>query len=627
MQDINETINNYYIENAIYTLKNRIPDNSLDLVLTSPPYDCYSEDTKVLTYSGWKNIANVLKTDKIFTLNPKTKEVYWENCINTYKYDFEGNMINFKNQNIDILVTPSHKMYVEDSQGEMVRERIPFKKKKDLKSSYFKVANKIKTSDRLRMSGFRWEGNSDEYFTLPELNCVYNKQDVTFEEKKIPMIWWVRFLGMHIAEGGCRGTGKGKHKQKRYSISIKQKDKKTTSLIRTVLNNLGFTFYEYINKQDITRFEITNRQLWEYLYKLGNSHTKFVPQEIKDLSTKYLNEFFYYYLLGDGYNDKNNINNDDDVFIKFDGFKSVSKRLREDLIEISIKLGRISKELKNNNVFFYNRGTFIKYKKNEKYYKGKVYCIEVQHNNIILVKRNEKIIFCGNSIRSYDNNYCFDFETIAKLLTQKLVDGGVIVWVVGDATIKGSETGTSFKQALYFKDVCRLKLHDTMLYIKNTTTFPARRDGKRYSQIFEYMFVFSKGKPKTVHLIADKPNRWAGTTNFGKKTDRDKNDNLINKKKLKPIPDFSPRTNAWKYTTGKGFGSSEDIAYQHPAIFPLQLAIDHVITWTNEGDVVYDPFLGSGSVAKAAKVLGRNFVGSEINPEYKHIIAERLENI
>ena len=232
-----------------------------------------------------------------------------------------------------------------------------------------------------------------------------------------------------------------------------------------------------------------------------------------------------------------------------------------------------------------------------------------------------------DNIRSYNNNYCFDFERIAKLLAEKLAKGGVIVWVVGDKTIKGSETGTSFKQALYFKSL-GLNLHDTMLFIKNTTTFPAKRTGKRYSQIFDYMFVFSKGSPKTVNLIADKPNKWAGTTNFGKqRSDRDKNDNLVIKPKFKPIPDFSPRINAWKYITGKGFGSNEDIAYKHPAIFPLQLAVDHIITWTTIDQIVYDPFLGSGTVAKAAQQTGRFWIGSEINPKYEYIIKERLEKI
>ena len=154
-----------------------------------------------------------------------------------------------------------------------------------------------------------------------------------------------------------------------------------------------------------------------------------------------------------------------------------------------------------------------------------------------------------DDMRNYSNNYSFDFETIAKLLAQKLVKGGIIVWVVGDASIKGSETGTSFKQALFFKNECKLRLHDTMLFMKNTTSFPAKHKGKRYTQIFEYMFVFSKGNPVVGNLIFDKPNRWAGTTNFGPKTDRDKrkNDSLVPKYKFKPIPDFSPRTNVWTY--------------------------------------------------------------------------------
>lgn len=233
-----------------------------------------------------------------------------------------------------------------------------------------------------------------------------------------------------------------------------------------------------------------------------------------------------------------------------------------------------------------------------------------------------------DDIRSYNNNYSFDFETIARLLSKKLKTGGVIVWVVGDATIKGSETGSSFKQALYFKEKCGLRLHDTMIFEKNTTTFPARHNGKRYSQIFEYVFILSRGVPKTVNLICDKPNKWAGTTNFAKqKTDRDKNDNLVAKKKFKPIPEFSPRNNIWTYVTGKGFGSNEDIAYEHPAIFPLQLAVDHIRTWTSEGDVVYDPFSGSGTTLKAAKQLNRYFIGSEKTAEYEYIIKERLKNV
>ncbi len=228
---------------------------------------------------------------------------------------------------------------------------------------------------------------------------------------------------------------------------------------------------------------------------------------------------------------------------------------------------------------------------NHYYIEDCIYTLEnrIPNNTIDLVLTSPPY----DDIRSYNNNYCFDFETIAQLLAKKLKPGGVIVWVVGDATIKGSETGTSFKQALYFKDECGLRLHDTMIFQKNTTTFPARHNGKRYTQIFEYMFVFSKGAPAIANLICDKPNRWAGTTNFAKvKTDRNKSDNLVEKKKFKPIPDFSPRLNIWTYVTGKGFSGNDDIAYEHPAIFPEKLAEDHIKTWTNEGGLVYDPFLG-----------------------------------
>jgi site-specific DNA-methyltransferase (adenine-specific) len=140
------------------------------------------------------------------------------------------------------------------------------------------------------------------------------------------------------------------------------------------------------------------------------------------------------------------------------------------------------------------------------------------------------------------------------------------------------------------------------------------------------MFILSKNAPKTVHLICDKPNRWVGTTNFGPKSDRDKNDNLILKPKFKPIPEFSPRTNVWKYSNGKGFSGNDDIAYQHPAIFPEELAKDLILSYSNEGDLVYDCFSGSGTTLKAARSLNRHYIGSEIVKEYFDLIQERLQD-
>lgn len=206
-----------------------------------------------------------------------------------------------------------------------------------------------------------------------------------------------------------------------------------------------------------------------------------------------------------------------------------------------------------------------------------------------------------DNLRKY-NGYSFDFKSIAKELYRITNPNGVLVWVVGDAVIKGSESGSSFRQALYFMEL-GFKLHDTMIYEKNSPAYPARSDSNRYTQIFEYMFVFAKGEvPK--QLICDKPNKWAGHKDFSGK--------LKN-----PVPDFSPRNNIWKYTTSFN-------GWKHPAPFPEALAHDHIVSWSKPGDLVYDPFMGSGTTAYVAKQLNRNYIGSEISAEYCEIIKQRL---
>ncbi len=208
-----------------------------------------------------------------------------------------------------------------------------------------------------------------------------------------------------------------------------------------------------------------------------------------------------------------------------------------------------------------------------------------------------------DNLKKY-NGYSFDFENIAKELYRIIKDGGILVWVVGDATINGSESGTSFKQAIHLMK-CGFNLHDTMIYEKNSSTFPAKKNGNRYTQIFEYMFVSSKGKPKTTNLICDKKNKWAGFKSFDGK--------------IPTVPEFSPRTNIWKYTT------SFNDKTGHPAPFPEQLAKDHILSWSNENDLIYDPFIGSGTTAKMASLLNRKWIGSEISKEYIEIAEARLK--
>lgn len=229
-----------------------------------------------------------------------------------------------------------------------------------------------------------------------------------------------------------------------------------------------------------------------------------------------------------------------------------------------------------------------------------------------------------DNLRTYNNSseWNFDvFKQVAQGLWDITSDGGVVVWVVGDATVNGSETGSSFKQALYFMEL-GFKLHDTMIYEKNSSSFPAKRDGKRYTQIFEYMFVFVKGKMHDCRLLADKPNKWAGHTNWGNNTQYDKDGKLIPTNNIKPVPQFSLRNNIWKYSVGfntKKFG-------KHPAVFPIQLAIDNILSWSTENNIIFDPFLGSGTTMDACvKTNRKNFIGCEIDKKYFEIIEKKVE--
>ena len=225
-----------------------------------------------------------------------------------------------------------------------------------------------------------------------------------------------------------------------------------------------------------------------------------------------------------------------------------------------------------------------------------------------------------DGLRTY-NGYSFDFESIAKELYRTTKEGGVVVWVVKDSTIKGNKSLTSFKQCLYFQSI-GFNVYDTMIYSKTSGGLPHKG---RYRDAVEFMFVLSKGKPKTINLIKDRKNKYGGTYTFGNATVREKDGTLGDRKKTY-INDYGFRYNIWEYATGKGNTTSDKIAFKHPAIFPEKLSNDHIISWSNEGDVVYDPFMGSGTTAKMAILNNRNWIGSEMSSEYCEIIKERVKN-
>ena len=218
----------------------------------------------------------------------------------------------------------------------------------------------------------------------------------------------------------------------------------------------------------------------------------------------------------------------------------------------------------------------------------------------------------------YDNlrmykGFQWDFCGIAKELFRVTKAGGVVVWVVNDGMVDGSETGTSFKQALYFKEVVGFRLHDTMIWRK-TNPLPQVKQ-PRYASCFEYMFVFSKGKPKTFNPIMRK-NKYGGLERWSK----EKNVVAETGRTLKHMvfKEESLQYNIWDMQVARNKTT-------HPAVFPAQLAHDHIITWSNPGDVVLDPFVGSGTTAIEATKEKRHYVGFDISEEYCQMARKRIE--
>lgn len=223
-----------------------------------------------------------------------------------------------------------------------------------------------------------------------------------------------------------------------------------------------------------------------------------------------------------------------------------------------------------------------------------------------------------DNLRDY-KGYELDFGAIAKQLFRVMKEGGVVVWVVGDATIKGSETGTSFRQALGFMDV-GFKLHDTMIYEKSGSPYPS---ANRYHQTFEYMFVLVKGNLRVFNPIEDRKNRWPGP--WGIDTIRQKDGTLKTKKARAKAEEYGVRFNIWRYNSGGGFGTKSKLTYEHPATFPEALAEDHILSWSNKGGVVLDPFFGSGTTGVAALRHNRKFIGIDVSKEYCQLAQRRIE--
>lgn len=216
-----------------------------------------------------------------------------------------------------------------------------------------------------------------------------------------------------------------------------------------------------------------------------------------------------------------------------------------------------------------------------------------------------------DDLREY--NSVIDYDALIPKLYKVLKDGGVVVWNVNDRVKDGTKTLSSFKQALMFKEKGFL-VNDVMIWEK-TNPIPQVKQ-PRYDQCFEYMFIFSKGRPKTFNPIMVRCSH-AGEHSDSCKTltpdvSRTKKDIIIN--------DFKKDRNIWKFNVANN-------KTKHPAVFPIELPLRHIKTWTNENDVVLDPFMGSGTTGLASLSLNRSFIGIELDEEYFNISKERVNNL
>ena len=223
-----------------------------------------------------------------------------------------------------------------------------------------------------------------------------------------------------------------------------------------------------------------------------------------------------------------------------------------------------------------------------------------------------------DQLREYGETFNWDFEKTANNIMLNLQDGGVCVWIVGDQVKNGSESGTAFEQALYFKKI-GMFLHDTMIYWKDAFPFP---DKTRYAQIFEYMFIFSNGKPKTTNIIKT-PTK---AHNRVKKSSSQRNaDGTTSRMEYEIGKEERNLENIWIYDVGYMKSAKDSYIFEHPAIFPEQLAIDHVLSWSNPSETILDPFMGSGTTGVACVKLGRKFIGIELDEKYFDIACKRIE--
>jgi anaerobic ribonucleoside-triphosphate reductase len=481
--------------------------------------ECYSEDTQVLTENGWKYFYEVKKGEKVFTLNPKTNKIELQEPYRFYEYDFEGELYNFKSKKVDLLVTPGHRMLVD--------QYSPYSKEKYRKK--FVEAKNFNPNTQFIPKGGDWEGKEEKYFILPAIQIFqirnyrqipfaknlaflpnasevfgevllignlkiktsqpkFRHQLVEIPEKKILMDDWLKFFGFWLAEG-CTTLRKRKRKgwknpHYEYQVRISQNEGKSAKEFEKVLKRLPFNYTKKKSGKKI-EFVILNKQLFLYLKQFGKREEKFIPKEIKNLSKRQLKILFDWMMKGDGYIGNGNI----DYYTK-------SKKLADDVQEIALKLGwsaNIYEKRKGKSKWYrvaISKTKHFKFKKEnirKVKYKGKVYCLEVP-NHTLYVRRNGKALWCGNCAGAvsfsnfdtllapfirYDN---LNYQQVKQALQEFLFNMAI-------PTRVGFQTP--------FSNIT-LDLKPSPVYAKMPVIIGGKPQDKTYSEFKEEMKIFNK---------------------------------------------------------------------------------------------------------------------------------------
>ena len=371
-----------------------------DIVVTNPPFSCYSSDTEVMTNHGWKLIKDVnIDKDIIMSLNPDNKHIEMVKAVDFISSPVNGELYHFHNENMDFCVTGNHRMYGYYKTSAKENKSLPFIN-----------AEEVKKSHLLPLSNFSWQGVQEKYFYLPETTQIeqYSRREIVVPEKKIAMNDWLEFFGFYLADG-CYRDHINTCGKRDYTVSIKQ-NRDNEDYVLDLINRIGFTAtISSGSSSSNANYCIYSKQLWEYLSQFGRSEEKYIPRKYMELDKEQLAILLKGYMNGDSSK-------------CVDGhihFSSVSNKLMDNIQELLLKVYGLITQIHeyerkhsyddNNGVCYHININLNRYHKNfSKYgvpdkvsYNDNVYCLTLEKNHVMLVRHNGIIGWCGNCFREY----------------------------------------------------------------------------------------------------------------------------------------------------------------------------------------------------------------------------------